>query len=338
MLAARKQQLAHLQTLQRQQHQVLQQMSTRSAAQQSAMLAAPLASGYADVRDDRFSASGLRSQPTSPMGGSYAGSGSIVSFNQGYASRANTASPRHVLFECDYDNNPTELYLCVQRKDWEGAIERSASCPHEAGTWVSRRESDGRLRWRLLPLHAAVIFRAPERTISALLFAYAQGAACKDDQGMLPLYLAFRSGCDEAVVDQLLMAYPQAVEVPDRKGRTPVALARQSTHANRELYIRAVERVPAYYAVSAAKDALGAAQPSTPSSVINYEAPIPPQVLQLQQQVALQLQQQKEGGSMPAPNSPASLVNYQPPPTNLASTPANSAAPATAPIIASVNS
>merc|ERR1719253_1745220 len=269
MLAARKQQLAHLQTLQRQQQQVLQQMSTRSAAQQSAMLAAPLASGYADVRDDRFSASGLRSQPTSPMGGSYAGSGSIVSFNQGYASRANTASPRHVLFECDYDNNPTELYLCVQRKDWEGAIERSASCPHEASTWVSRKEADGKLRWRLLPLHAAIIFRAPERTISALLFAFAQGAACKDDQGMLALHIAFRNGCDEEVIQLLLMAYPQSVDVQDRKGRTPMVLAQQCNHPNKDAYIKALERGPAYYAVAnAAKDGIVSSPGAAPMSSV----------------------------------------------------------------------
>jgi len=257
MLAARKQQLAHLQTLQRQQQQVLQQMSHRSAAVSTSVEATAL-SGYAqDGRDDRFSASGLRSQP-SPVGsqtGTAVGAGSVVSFNQNQFVRS--ASPRRPAFECDYDTNPTELYLSVQRKDWDGAVERSATCPHEASTWVSRKEADGKLRWRLLPLHAAIIFRAPERAISALLFAFAQGAACKDDQGMLPLHLAFRNGCDEGVIHLLLMAYPQSVDVQDRKGRTPMVLAQQSTHANRELYIRALEKGPAYYAVAnAAKDGI----------------------------------------------------------------------------------
>ena len=64
-------------------------------------------------------------------------------------------------------------------------------------------------------------------------------------QGMLPLHLAFRNGCDEDVVHLLLMAYPQSVDVQDRKGRTPMVLAQQSTHANRDLYIRALERGPA---------------------------------------------------------------------------------------------
>lgn len=218
-------------------------MSTRGGVPVS-----PIAGGY-DGRDDRFSASGLRSHPASPS------AGSVVSFNQGVLRGA--SSPRRPAFECDYDSNPTELYLSVQRKDWDGAVERANSCPNEASTWVSRKESDGKLRWRLLPLHAAIIFRAPERTVSALLFAFAQGAACKDDQGMLPLHLAFRNGCTEEVVNLLLMAYPQSVDVQDRKGRTPMVLAQQSQHANRDAYIRALERGPAYYAVAnAAKDGI----------------------------------------------------------------------------------
>ncbi len=264
MLAARKQQLAHLQTLQRQQQQVLQQLSARDASTPSAMLA--LMNGYSDGRDDRFSAGGLRSNPGSP-----GGSASVVSFNSTYH---RVASPRRTAFECDYDSNPSELYLAVQRKDWDGALERVATCPQEASTWVSRKEADGKLRWRLLPLHAAIIFRAPEDTISALLFAFAQGAACKDDQGMLPLHLAIRNGCDENVVNLLLLAYPQSIEIQDRKGRTPMVLAQQSTHANRDLFTRALEKGSAFYAeANAAKETnagiLVPAMPDAYQSVFN---------------------------------------------------------------------
>ncbi|KAL3790497.1 hypothetical protein ACHAW5_005093 [Stephanodiscus triporus] len=259
MLAYRKQQLAHLQTLQRQQQQVLQQMSGRNASSPVSMMMNN--GGYADGRDDGFSASGLRSAHATPT------AGSTVSF----ASFPQPASPRRTTFECDYDTNPTELYLAVQRKDWEAAVERAATFPQEASTWVSRKEADGKLRWRLLPLHAAIIFRAPERIISALLSAFPQGAACKDDQGMLPLHLAFRNGCDEDIVDLLLMAYPQSIDVQDRKGRTPMVLAQQSTHANRDKYIRALEKGPAYYAVAnAAKD--GSALSVVPSMPIAYQS------------------------------------------------------------------
>eukprot|EP00567_Pseudictyota_dubia_P005644 CAMPEP_0197445870 /NCGR_PEP_ID=MMETSP1175-20131217/10978_1 /TAXON_ID=1003142 /ORGANISM="Triceratium dubium, Strain CCMP147" /LENGTH=158 /DNA_ID=CAMNT_0042976903 /DNA_START=122 /DNA_END=594 /DNA_ORIENTATION=- len=74
--------------------------------------------------------------------------------------------------ECDFDKNPTKLYLLIQDKKWDEAARRSSESPPEAYTWVSRRERDGKLRWRLLPLHAAIIFKAPERLVEALLCAY----------------------------------------------------------------------------------------------------------------------------------------------------------------------
>lgn len=264
MLASRKQQLAHLQTLQRQQQQVLQQMSVAGVASpMSSMM-----SGYAEGRNDQFSASGLRSAQVSPGAGSQGGVSFVTPHQQ-------LVSPRRTTFECDYDTNPTELYLAVQRKDWEGAVDRVVACPQEASTWVSRKEADGKLRWRLLPLHAAIIFRAPEKTISALLGAFSQGAACKDDQGMLPLHLAFRNGCDEDSVNLLLMAHPQSIDVQDRKGRTPLVLAQNSTHANRDMYISALEKGPAYYAVaSAAKDGHALVVPEIPPTYQSYQMPM----------------------------------------------------------------
>jgi len=154
--------------------------------------------------------------------------------------------------ECDYDGNPSELYLSIQTKRWADAVSRTVSHPDEALTWVSRKERDGKLRWRLLPLHAAIIFKAPEKTVESLLCAFPPGAQCKDDQGMLPIHLAFRNGSSEGVVNLLLVAFPQSIDVKDRKGRIPLTLAQASTSPNREAYIRAIERGPRYYAVAAA--------------------------------------------------------------------------------------
>ncbi|KAL7519381.1 hypothetical protein ACHAWX_004143 [Stephanocyclus meneghinianus] len=235
MLAARKQQLAHLQNLQRQQQQMLQQMTPRSHSM------VPMPSGY-EERNDRFTSGGLRS----PAMSSFKSTGTSQQSAR-FSAMPPTSQP---VFECDYDTNPTELYLAVQKKDWEAAATIAAEFPHEASTWVSRKESDGKLRWRLLPLHAAIIFKAPAKAVGALLCAFAHGAACKDDQGMLPLHLAFRNGCSEEVVSLLLIAYPQSVDVQDRKGRTPMVLAQGSNHPNRDAYIRALERGPAYYAVA----------------------------------------------------------------------------------------
>lgn len=154
--------------------------------------------------------------------------------------------------ECDFDTNPTKLYLLIQGKKWDEAAARSVAAPEESYTWVSRKERDGKLRWRLLPLHAAVIFRAPGKCIEALLSSYPAGAQCKDDQGMLPIHLAFRNGSSEGVVNVLLVAYPQSIDVKDRKGRIPLVLAQASNSPNRDAFIRALERGPSYYAVAAA--------------------------------------------------------------------------------------
>lgn len=153
--------------------------------------------------------------------------------------------------ERDFDKDPTILYALVQKKIWKEAVERAKSRPDEAGIWVSRREKDGRVRWRLLPLHAAVVFKASEDVIESLLTAYPEGAKLKDDQGMLPLHLAFRNGASEAVVNMLLVAHPQSVDIPDRKGRLPVTLAEAAAPPHREVFVAALAKGPNYYAVAA---------------------------------------------------------------------------------------
>jgi hypothetical protein len=154
--------------------------------------------------------------------------------------------------ERDFDRNPTPLYMSIQKKQWKDTVALARSYPEEARMWVSRKEKDGRMRWRLLPIHAAIVFKAPEEVVEALLAAYPKSAQAKDDQGMLPLHLAFRNGSTEGIVNLLLVAYPQSIEVKDRKGRIPLFLAQASTSPNREAFMRALERGPTYYAVAAA--------------------------------------------------------------------------------------
>src|SRR3569832_2325627 len=96
--------------------------------------------------------------------------------------------------DLDFDVNPSELYLLLQRRDWDGATQRLKDCPDEATYWVSRKEVDGKLRWRLLPIHGAIIFCAPDTMIRTLLETYPEAVSAKDDQGMLPLHLSYRMG------------------------------------------------------------------------------------------------------------------------------------------------
>lgn len=173
--------------------------------------------------------------------------------------------------ECDYDQSPTELYKLIENKKWSLLLQRleqeegdgsdgevatlttlsSSNIHQQASVWVVRKEVNGRLRWRLLPLHAAIIFQAPVAVTEALLEAYPAAASQKDDQGMLPLHLAFRNfggsssrdtsiatattisnntACGDTkrshslwlIIEELLTAFPAAVFSRDRKGRTPL--------------------------------------------------------------------------------------------------------------------
>lgn len=156
--------------------------------------------------------------------------------------------------ERDFDKNPTVLFALLQKKEWEAAIQRANDNCEEADVWVSRKEKDGRLRWRLLPIHAAIVFKAPEDVIEALLRAFPKGAETKDDQGMLPLHLSFRNASPAGTVKQLLAAYPQSIDIKDRKGRVPVVLAQASNSPHKEAYLHALarEREPSPQVVTAA--------------------------------------------------------------------------------------
>lgn len=158
------------------------------------------------------------------------------------------------VYECDYDtpNSISPLYKAIEKKDWESVITIADASPDQAATWVIRKESSGKLRWRLLPLHAAIVFKSPEKVIEHLLASYPLGAQSKDDQGMLPIHLAFRNGSSEGVVNLLLVAFPQSIHVKDRKGRIPLILAQASSSPNKDAFLRALERGPSYYAVAAA--------------------------------------------------------------------------------------
>ena len=144
--------------------------------------------------------------------------------------------------ETDYDLGPTQLYSHIENKQWESAIERSRANPAEVRTWISRREPDdrNRIRWRLLPLHATCVFRAPLSLIDALIASYPDAPAMVDDQGMLPIHLACRNGASRGVVMTLLNANPRSINVRDKKGRSPLNLVENSNSQNKDAVVEAM--------------------------------------------------------------------------------------------------
>jgi ankyrin repeat protein len=159
-------------------------------------------------------------------------------------SKNSTATNRfHDELEADYDGGATALYRSIENKDWDAALHRVSMAPEEAKTWVSRREHDShKTRWRLLPLHAVCIFRAPLALMEALIEAYPEGPQMKDDQGMLPVHLACRNGASKGVVLTLLRGFPESLFVLDRKRRSLQDLIEASTSVNKETVLEALKK------------------------------------------------------------------------------------------------
>jgi len=182
--------------------------------------------------------------------------------------------------EVDFDTNPTGVFVAIHTKQWQLACERVKVYPREVSTWVIRNglssesESDApigsgssdrfdetkvtfprsqaaaeaqKLRWRMLPLHAAVLFGAPADVVKTLINVYPPGCSAHDDQGMLPLHLAFRCGATEEIALILLEAYPEAIERVDSKGRLPSMLASKVTMTYGDSIGEAFIRGPSYY-------------------------------------------------------------------------------------------
>mmetsp|Transcript_9161 Transcript_9161/g.13297 ORF Transcript_9161/g.13297 Transcript_9161/m.13297 type:complete len:220 (-) Transcript_9161:99-758(-) len=125
----------------------------------------------------------------------------------------------------NYDVDPTDLYKALETERWDFVIENleQGDFIDQAQTWVYRKEEGAhKIKWQILPIHAAIGFEAPKRVIKALLDAYPNGAKEKDDSGMLPLHWAYGKDAEEEVLSLLTHMYPKAVATRDNKGRMPL--------------------------------------------------------------------------------------------------------------------
>lgn len=159
--------------------------------------------------------------------------------------------------DCNYDINPTLMFLVLESHEWKEAIslldgkglenkgnvwnlgqlfggnrnqviaedlakKRKKELRSQARTWIVRRERNGVLRWRMLPLHAAMAFNAPFEVILRLYHLYPGAVRCRNDEGMLPLHQCFKHGNEDKVLELLLDVFPEALDVVDDKGRVPL--------------------------------------------------------------------------------------------------------------------
>ena len=81
------------------------------------------------------------------------------------------------------------------------------------------------MRWKLFPIHAALILRSNTPVIETLLKAYPEGVKMCDYKGMLPLHLDYQHEAQDSIMETLRNLYPEATRIKCKKGRTPFALS-----------------------------------------------------------------------------------------------------------------
>eukprot|EP00557_Chaetoceros_sp_GSL56_P011764 CAMPEP_0176480608 /NCGR_PEP_ID=MMETSP0200_2-20121128/2368_1 /TAXON_ID=947934 /ORGANISM="Chaetoceros sp., Strain GSL56" /LENGTH=1063 /DNA_ID=CAMNT_0017876739 /DNA_START=36 /DNA_END=3227 /DNA_ORIENTATION=+ len=128
----------------------------------------------------------------------------------------------NALRDVNYNDGATELYKHIENKRWREAAERCRSEPLETKIWVYRMDKrNKKVMWRMLPIHTAILYRAPVYVILDLLEANPEGPMQSDDRKMLPIHMACRVMCKEDVLRVLLKHKLETVIAKDAKGRTP---------------------------------------------------------------------------------------------------------------------
>lgn len=144
------------------------------------------------------------------------------------------------VLEVDFEKNPTALYQFILKQEWDKVILRAKNFDEEARVFVYRCDDQGLLKWRLLPLHCALLHDSPSDVVEAILKAYPAGARAQDDHGMLPIHLAIKKHAPPETINMLLSSYPKCVEVANHNGFTPYEMAQNSSSEHKKYYLRAL--------------------------------------------------------------------------------------------------
>jgi hypothetical protein len=130
--------------------------------------------------------------------------------------------------EVDYDTAPTDLFQALEAREFDYAFEMyeqtNDAFTSDCKTWViAKGLSKGQsLRFRALPLHAAIVFDAPEELIIKILRAYPKASRGRDIKGRLPIHLAMEHASSEQIVMLLIDAFPKGFFAVDKKEMTPL--------------------------------------------------------------------------------------------------------------------
>ena len=132
--------------------------------------------------------------------------------------------------EVDYDKNPTDLFQALEARQFSYAEEMCKQVhiqfSKECRTWVvargQKKKDSNQLRFRALPLHAALVFGAPDDMVKKILNAYPQATRGRDVKGRLPIHLALEHNASEEVVSAVIEAFPKGMFAKDKKDMLPL--------------------------------------------------------------------------------------------------------------------
>jgi hypothetical protein len=128
--------------------------------------------------------------------------------------------------ECDYDKNPTDLFQALEARQFDYAYEMykhtNAQFTKDCKTWVIARgeKKTSPSRFRALPLHAAIVFGAPDELIKRVLRAYPNACRGRDVKGRLPIHLAFENNSSDEIISLIVDAFPKGFFSKDKKELT----------------------------------------------------------------------------------------------------------------------
>jgi hypothetical protein len=98
-------------------------------------------------------------------------------------------------------------------------------------TWVvTRGQKEDQLRFRALPLHAALVFGAPDDLVMKIYNSYPLAARGRDVRGRLPIHLAMEHNASSTIVSMLIEAFPKGIFATDKKDMTPLDYIDDSTN------------------------------------------------------------------------------------------------------------
>ena len=131
--------------------------------------------------------------------------------------------------------NPTRIFRAISSGDYEGARRIVERHPEEASIWVSRRDSDGGIAWKYLPIHLVCLqhSESPLELIRVLLHHNQSAAAsATPHDGNLPMHYICEGGCvDEEVFFTLLAVFPESLEVKNHANKTPLVMCQPRSRA-----------------------------------------------------------------------------------------------------------